>query len=169
MGPRDLGALVSWLRSLPPVDRELPESSVGPVGRLLFLAGEFPLLSAELIDHEDRTFFQPEEGVTREFGRYVASSCVGCHGTAYAGGRIPGTPPDWPDAANLTPHAESPFASWTKDDFRRLADTGRWPDGRELNRTYMPWHAIGAMTETEFEALWLFLQSLEPRPTGARD
>ncbi len=166
MGPRDVGALVGWLKSLEPVDRALPASAVGPVGRGLFVAGKLPLLAAELIDHEDRSFSQPETGVTVEYGRYVASSCVGCHNAGYSGGPIPGVPPEWPAAANLTPHAESTFREWTKEDFRTLSRTGRRPDGREVDRQYMPWHAIGAMTETEFEALWLFLRSLEPRATG---
>lgn len=166
LGPRDLGALVSWLKALPPVDRELPEPAVGPVGRTLFLAGAFPLIPAEAIDHTDRSFSQPPAAVTEEFGRYVASSCVGCHGESYSGGPIPGVPPDWPAAPNLTPHPESSFAAWSKEDFRTLARTGRRPDGRQVDRRYMPWHAIGAMTETEFEALWLFLRSLEATATG---
>lgn len=166
MGPRDVGALVSWLKALEPVDRTLPPSEVGPVGRGLYLAGRLPLLSAEVIDHEDRSFTQPDAGVTEEYGAYVASSCVGCHGAGFSGGPIPGVPPTWPAAANLTPHPESTFRDWTKEDLRTLAETGRRPDGRELNRQYMPWQAIGAMTDTEFEALWLFLRGLEPRATG---
>jgi hypothetical protein len=47
------------------------------------------------------------EGVTLAHGAYVANMCIGCHGEKLAGGKIPGGPPDWPAAANLTPGAGS--------------------------------------------------------------
>ena len=37
-----LGALVAYLRRLPPVDRETPPRRIGPVGRLLLVAGRVP-------------------------------------------------------------------------------------------------------------------------------
>ena len=37
-----LGALVAYLRRLPPVDRETPPRRIGPVGRLLLVAGRLP-------------------------------------------------------------------------------------------------------------------------------
>ncbi len=40
----DLAALLGYLRTLPPVDRDLPEPKVGPVARALYLKGSFPLL-----------------------------------------------------------------------------------------------------------------------------
>ena len=54
MSDKDLAALVGYLRTVPPVDRELSSPRVGPVARTLFLFTAFPLVSAELIDHSAR-------------------------------------------------------------------------------------------------------------------
>ena len=51
IGPDDLGALISWIKSMPPVDTELREQEVGPLGRVLYLTGALPLVPAEMIDH----------------------------------------------------------------------------------------------------------------------
>lgn len=162
LGPEDLGALVSWLKSAPPVDSEPIEQVVGPLGRLLFVTGRLPLVPAEMIDHADTRFEQPARGVTTEYGAYLATSCVGCHGPTLTGGRIPGTPPDWPAASNLTPDEGTGIGSWSKEHFLDFARTGNRPDGRRVDPTYMPWPALQAMTDEEREALWLYLRSLPP-------
>ena len=36
---------------MPPVDTELREQEVGPLGRVLYLTGALPLVPAEMIDH----------------------------------------------------------------------------------------------------------------------
>ena len=35
----DLGAIIAWVKSMPPVDSNPPQSSIGPVGRLLIATG----------------------------------------------------------------------------------------------------------------------------------
>ena len=52
LGDSDLAALMAYLKSLPAVTRELEENKVGPLGRVLFMAGQLPLVPAEMIDHE---------------------------------------------------------------------------------------------------------------------
>ena len=59
--------------------------------------------AAEKIDHSLPPATPVAEGVTPEHGRYVANACFGCHGEGLSGGKIPGGPPAWPAAANLTP------------------------------------------------------------------
>lgn len=167
LGPKDLGALVSYILSAPPVDGAPPETRFGPVPRVLYLFGNFPLLSAEMVDHSDTRFEQPEEGVTVEYGGYLATGCVGCHGPGFTGGKIPGGDPSWPPAANLTPH-ESGLAGWTLEDFHAFAASGTTPDGRTLDPTVMPWTLLGAATPEERDALWLFLASLPPAEKGNR-
>lgn len=163
LGPEDLGALVSWIKSVPPVDTEPVNQTVGPVGRALYLAGQVPLVPAELIDHEDATFEQPAMAATAEYGAYLATACIGCHGEDYSGGPMTGAPPDWPTPANLTPH-ETGLASWTKEDFEHFAETGVAPDGRQRDPLYMPWQALQVMSEVERDAVWTFLRSLPPTP-----
>jgi mono/diheme cytochrome c family protein len=167
LGPEDLGALISWIRSRPPVDSEPLRQEVGPLGRLLFLTGELPLISAELIDHQDPSFGQPPPGVTPEFGAYIASSCVGCHGPEMSGGPIPGGPPEWPHASNITTDRESGIGDWTAADFETFANSGVRPDGAKVD-PMMPWPALQAMTEVERAALWTYLRTLPPKAEGGR-
>ena len=52
----DMGALIAYIRSVPPVDREVPEPELGLLARALGVANLFPLLSAEFIDHDAVAF-----------------------------------------------------------------------------------------------------------------
>jgi mono/diheme cytochrome c family protein len=164
LGDEDLGALVSYLRSVKPVDRVPPANAVGPVGRLLFLTGKIPMVPAEVIDHEAPRKPVPPAGRTVEYGGYLASGCTGCHGATYAGGPVPGTPPEWPAAANLTPHP-SALGSWTEADFVRALRTGRRPDGRELQPQYMPWKNFAHFTDDELAAIYMYLRTVPAQPT----
>ena len=103
------------------------------------------------------------DGVTVEYGANLAVGCIGCHGEKFSGGPIIGVPPDWPEASNLTP--AGPLGSWSEEDFVMLMRTGVKPTGEEVNPQYMPWPAIGQMTDDELSALWLYLESLPPTIT----
>lgn len=164
----DLGALIAHLKALPPVDNVLPAVEVGPVARLLQVMGEMPLISAAMIDHEAPRPAAPALGETPEYGAYVAVGCTGCHGHGFSGGPIPGVPPEWPPAANLTPDPATGLGQWTEPDFFTLIRTGVRPDGTRVNPNYMPYQATAQMTDTELRALWLYLQSLPPKPEGNR-
>ncbi|UUZ50088.1 hypothetical protein LP420_08775 [Massilia sp. B-10] len=52
--------------------------------------------AAELIDHTLAPQLPVAAVVSAAHGAYVARSCVGCHGEHLSGGRIPGSPPEWP-------------------------------------------------------------------------
>lgn len=151
----DLGALVAYLKTVPKVDRERVALTVGPVARVLMLAGEIKL-AAEHIDHAGLRPPTVVPGVTVEYGRYLAVGCTGCHGEQFAGGRIAGAPPDWPLARNLTPAGD--LARWSEADFMKVLQTGLRPDGKALNPV-MPL-AFGKMNDTELKALWMYLKTL---------
>ena len=161
----DLGALIAYLKSVPPVNRARVPLQVGPVARLLMFFGTIKP-SAELIDHEHLQPAKITAGLTVEYGRYVANACTGCHGPNFSGGRIASGPPDWPPAANLTPHAGGHLARWTEADFLNLLHTGKRPDGTEVSPV-MP-RALGQLNEVEQKSIWLFLKTLPAVPTGAR-
>ena len=93
-------------------------------------------------------------------------TCIGCHGPGLSGGPIPGVPADWPPAPNLTPGGR--LSQWSEDDFIRVMRTGVTPDSKQIANRYMPWQALGQMTDDELKALWLYLQSLPAKPTGNR-
>lgn len=168
MSDDDIGAIIAYIESVPPVDHVQPKSSVGPLGRALFLAGQVELVPAELVDHDAEPVAAVERGVTVEYGRYLAAGCAGCHGAGYSGGKVPGTPPDFIPAANLTPDPETGLGTWTEADLFRALRDGKRPDGTELDGRFMPWRETAKFTDDEIRAVWLFLQSLPATPEGNR-
>lgn len=167
MDANDLGAIVAYLRSLPPVQRDVGRTKVGPVGRLLYVTGELPLVPAERTDHTAPVPAAPPVGPTVEYGRYMAHTCTGCHGEHFSGGKIPGTPPEWPPAANLTPH-ESGLAGASYDQFVAAVQRGEKRDGGTINPMYMPFRQFAGFTDVEVQALYAFLRTVPARPAGQR-
>ena len=168
MSDEDVGALIAYIESVPAVDHVQPKSSVGPLGRALFLAGQVELVPAEIVDHDAVPVASVERGVTVEYGRYLAAGCAGCHGKGYSGGKIPGTPPDFIPAANLTPDPATGLGDWTEADLFRALREGKRPDGTELDGRFMPWRETARFTDDEIRAIWLFLRSLPAAPAGNR-
>jgi mono/diheme cytochrome c family protein len=160
----DLAAIIAYVKTRPPVDNVLPEPRLGPLGRVLTVLGALPLFSAELTDQNPIVPAAPEPGITVEYGSYLVRSagCSGCHGPDYAGGSVPGSPPEAPQAPNLTPAGS--LGGWTADEFVQTLRTGLRPDGRPLVGD-MPWQAYGQMTDDELTAVYLYLQSLPAVPT----
>ncbi|MFT5142144.1 MAG: hypothetical protein ACI80V_002412 [Rhodothermales bacterium] len=161
----DLLALLSYIRSVRPVDREVAPTSVGLLGKVLSRFGVMELESAKAINNvPDGQAPAPEP--TARYGAFLAIGCKGCHGDGFSGGKIPGAPAILATPANLTPH-ESGLLAWTIDDFINLLETGARPDGRLLD-PFLPIQSLKAMNETEKTALWAYLRTLEPTEFGQR-
>lgn len=155
----DLGKLLAYLKALPAVDRERIPVEVGPLAKFFYTSGKMPLLfSGERINLKAQVPVALVPSETAEYGKYLAASCVGCHHPNYAGGAIPGVPPSWPSAANLTPKGN--FAKWSFEDFKKTTQSGVTPEGKSLNPQFMPWPSMAAMNETELKALYAFLKAL---------
>jgi len=165
LSDEDLGAVIAYLKTQPAVDRPRGPVSPGPIVRLLILTGEVKL-AAEHIDHAAKRASTVTASASADYGKYLAASCTGCHGPNLSGGKIPGAPPDWPAAANLTSHATSRVTRWTEEQFMQTVRTRVRPDGTALN-PIMP-AAFAQLTDQELKALWTYLQSLPAIPTGAR-
>ena len=163
----DLVALVAWARSRPLIENPVPPSRLGPLGRVLLLAGKFPILPAEAVDHTVQHVSAPPAGVTPEYGCYLAfaGGCAGCHGPGFSGGKVPTLPPGAPPAANLTPAG---ISGWPEAYFFRVMREGLDPTGRTLDTRWMPWQTSGRMTDDELRAVWAYLQTLPSRPFGNR-
>lgn len=162
----DLGALVAYVQSLPPQQGRAAVLQLPLPARLLYGFGVLDD-AADRIDHGRPTETPVPEAVTLQHGRYVAQMCIGCHGPGFAGGGVPGAPPDWPAAANLTP-GEAGVMSRYPDaaSFARMMRTGLRPDGSRV--AVMPVEALSKINDTDLEAMRLFLASLPPRPAGSR-
>ena len=135
---------------------------VGPLGHVLYLFGKLHLVPAESIDHTPRPRVAPPEGATAAYGADLAHVCTGCHGDGLAGQRVPGTPPELPPAANLTPHDDG-LKTWSQADFLRVLREGVRPDGSAVH-PFRPWQTYGKMSDVELEAIWLHLRSLPAVP-----
>lgn len=161
LSDEDLGALIAYLKQLPPTGQERSEPQLGPMGRAFMVTGQGNFqLSAARIDHEAPRPEAPEPGPTAAYGEYLSHSCVGCHGPDLAGGPISGAPPDWPPAANITPH-EDGIGSWSKEDFFQAMREKERPDGSSIDPV-MP-ADMGEMTDRELTALWTYLRTVEPK------
>ena len=150
----DLGALLAYIRSLPPVDRETPPPAPGPLARALGMAGKFPLLPAELIAHESVAL---APAMTRtdaaSAGDYVISTagCRGCHGPALNG--VGGMP----NVSNLTPIG---IGSWSEADFTRAIREARRPNGTEI-LPEMP-RIYRELPDDELSKIFAYLRTLPP-------
>lgn len=167
MSDRELSDIVTYLQSLEPVDATVPAPSLGPLGKVLVATGQMRW-SAELIGEHfaDHPVDAPDAEVSVAFGEHLAGVCTGCHGPELTGGPISGGDPAWGPASNLTPHADG-LAGWSYQDFRRAMIEGVRPDGTELVEPMTFIQPIAdRMTDVEMEALWTYLSSLAPQPTG---
>lgn len=169
MSDRELSDLITYLRALPPVDREVPEPVFGPVGYFLMATGKI-LLPAELLESHQapHAVEPPAEAPTATFGRHLAQTCVGCHGLELAGGPIPGGDPSWPPARNLTPHADG-LAGWSYQDFVKAMRQGVRRDGTPMQAPMSFITEYGKkMRDVELEALWAHLQAAPAKPSPAK-
>jgi mono/diheme cytochrome c family protein len=167
MSDHELSDIVSYVRSVPPVDKEIARPTFGPVGTILVATGKLPISAIEKKEHKAAHPVEPPDtSVTVEFGKHMLQVCTGCHRENLAGGPITGGDPSWPPSLNLTPHAEG-LAGWTFADFEKVLKSGQRRDGTPLR---VPMKAMAAyagnLTDTELKAMWLYLQSLPPTPTG---
>lgn len=157
LAAEDLGAIIAYMRTVPPVTRDLGSSKLGPLARVLFVAGKIPLVPAEVIDHEAATRGRPTPAPTAEYGRYLAetSGCFHCHGPA-----LGGNPPPAPGLPARPSLAALPRTGWAEADFVSALRTGKSKDGRSLNEE-MPWKFTQKMSDDELRALWKLVVSME--------
>lgn len=162
----DLSALLAFIRSVPPVKKPNGPFELGVLAKILDRQGAGVVMDvARHIDHKNIEKAPPPTP-TKEYGRFLAKGCVGCHGEGLTGGAIPGAPPEIPIPLNITPH-ETGLKGWTRADFDRLLDKGIRKDGSKLN-PFMPIESVGKMNETERQALFAYLMSLPAKPFGNR-
>jgi cytochrome c553 len=151
----DTAAIVAFLRSLPPVDREHPAPRYGPVGVVLTAFGQVELFPAEHIDHANFRFAsadRPADPVKAGEQVVAQAGCRGCHGPSFEGGIGPP-----PGGANLTPVG---IGSWTEADFLRALREHKRPNGTEIAES-MP-RAMGQMADADLTAIFAYLKTVPP-------
>ncbi|MFQ5400827.1 MAG: c-type cytochrome [Anaerolineae bacterium] len=152
----EVGAIIAYMKTAPPVDNETPLPDFTFMGRILFALNALGQMPAEMIDHKAKRPSPPPLGVTAEYGELLVTVgiCKDCHGANLAGGR-PG--PNEPWAPNLTPGGR--LGHWAEADFVRVIREGKAPD-RQLSEA-MPWQSYKGMTDEELQAIWLYLSGLD--------
>jgi mono/diheme cytochrome c family protein len=163
----DVGAIVVYVQSLPPVTGTPAEIRVPLVVRFIYAVGAMKD-AAEKIDHTlpPAQPFDSNDEVAH--GAYVAAACKGCHNEFFSGGPIPGTPPSWPPAANLTSGSDGvlphyPDAAALIAMFR----SGKRPDGSAVS-TVMPFAMLKEISDEDAHALYGFLKTLPAVKRGGR-
>jgi len=168
MSDEDLTAVISWLRSRPPVTQQAPTGAWGPAAKALSLVlrpRDLPQIAGV-----------PPEVVGPARGEYLATgpaACVGCHtpanamtfameGAPFSGNAVPSpdeTDPEWEFVTpNLTPDAATGhITTWTEDQF-----LARFRQGRVYEGSIMPWENFALLTEGDIRSVYQYLASLAP-------
>ena len=165
MSDSDVRAIVAYLRSVKPVQNELPKSnyniplpeSYGP-----------PVESVPDVSREDPI----------AYGDYVTNAlghCMECHTPLVkgspdlsrlgAGGNV-FTKPHGMElvavAANISSHPEQGLGSWTDDEIKRAITEAISRDGRQLLPA-MPFHWYANIADEDLDAMVAYLRSIPPQ------
>ena len=170
MADEDIRAIVAYIRTIPPVARQVPASQANfPINLIM------------------RTFPQPAAPTpvppvsdAVAYGRYLtnAAGCAECHTPKDKGAPIPGMEfaggPEfkvpWGSnfGANITPDPETGIGKWDRAAFVRLFKSlppeqarARRVEKGHFN-TLMPWTVYAGMTETDLGAIFDYLQTVTP-------
>lgn len=163
----DVAAVIAYVQQLPPVAGQRATVQLPVAVKVLYAFGHVKD-AAEMIDHTLPPQKPVPAVVSLAHGAYVANSCIGCHGAALSGGKIPGAPPDWPAPANLTPGSGSAMKQYQSPEaFMAMLRTGKRPDGAAISPV-MPFGSLREMNDVDMRALHSYLQTLPPRPAGGR-
>ena len=179
MADDDMVAIVSYLRSLPPVENEVPEPEWTFMGKAVrSFAPTF-----KPIEKPDAPAVAPPMAPTVERGEYLAryvANCVGCHtqrdmmtyeatGPEFAGGMefepwpalhkyLNADTTLWLRTPNLTPDSTGVLKKFkTPQDF-----ITRFRQGRAISFSPMDWGPFSRMSDEDITAIWMFLSSLKP-------
>lgn len=152
---QELAALICFLKQQSPVDNTTPARSLKPLGRLLTFFNKFPLLPAEMIDHNAVYKDTVQAAVTAEYGAYLATICQGCHGPNLKG--APAHSKAEPDIPNIS--ASGHPGKWNETDFIRVLRTGKTPEGKQLSDA-MPYKFF-TFTDDELKAILLHLKHVQ--------
>jgi len=166
----DLDAIVDYVLAVPPIDRVPRKRSPGWLSRMLIAFGQvedvFSAHSGGVEEAQDRS--NAGDAPIAELGAYLAEigNCRVCHRADLRGGLHPMALPGEPEPPALV--GAGALQGWTLDDFDAAMRHGTTPQGRVLDRDYMPWPAFAALRDSEIAALWGFLKSDRARTLGSR-
>ncbi len=179
MSDDDISAIISYLRTTPPVYNVVPDHQYNIIGKVLMRF---------LIEPVTPVVSSVKPDTTAEYGKYLAynvMNCNGCHTNRNSTGEFVGEPfaggHSWDledaiyTAANLTQDdSTGRISKWTRDIFIQ-----RFRAGRVLEHSPMPWEAYQSTSDSDLIALYKFFETLpavrnevvtySPKATGAEN
>ena len=171
MDPEDIYSIISYVRSIPAIKNEVPES-----------VADFPMnFILNTIPQKAFPQKRPEKSDVLAYGAYMtnASGCIECHTQVDKGQIIPevsfsgGREFMFPDgsilrSSNITPDAETGIGKWTEEGFiqrfKAYADSTYVPADiapGEYN-SIMPWTMYGKMEHDDLAAIYQYLKTVKP-------
>ena len=172
MDPDDIMSIIAYIRSLEPIDNDVPES-----------VSDFPMnIILNTIPQKAVSGERPDTINDLAYGAYLvnAAACIECHTPdkhgqiipelAFSGGRefiLPtgGTV----RSANITSSTETGIGNWNKEAFinrfKSYADSNYKPQtiAKGSFNTIMPWTMYGGMSSTDLGAIYDYLHSMMPK------
>ncbi|MBG6165308.1 mono/diheme cytochrome c family protein [Labrenzia sp. EL_195] len=159
----DVMSMVLYLRTIPAVENDPGES-------------EYKIDLPPAYGPPVGSVAQPAEGVTIEYGRYLAgpvAHCMECHSPMSPKGPMVEThlgaggfefhgPWGVSVASNLTSH-EDGLADYTVAEIKTMIVGGKRPDGKPMLPP-MPYGNLAQMSDDDLSAIVLYLRSLPPLP-----
>jgi mono/diheme cytochrome c family protein len=179
MADDDLVAIVSYLRSLTPIENAIPENEWTVMGKAVrSFASTF-----EPIKNPDAPAVAPAMAASVERGEYLAryvANCVGCHtkrdlmtyeptAPEFAGGmefepwpelyaHLKTDPDAWIRTPNITPDPGGVLKNYsTAESF-----IARFRKGRLIAFSPMDWGPFSRMSDEDLTAIWMYLNGLPP-------
>jgi mono/diheme cytochrome c family protein len=151
----DLGRIIAFLRSLPASSGPAAGSSLGPLGRLGMVTGQFKMAAQMIAETVPLPEAASPDAVT---GRYIAQSvCAHCHGTNLRGRTTPAYV-----SANL-----QIVAAYPAEAFTRLLRSGVPLGGQKLGiMRQASQQDLFLLTDTEIASLYAYLHALPDVPTS---
>lgn len=155
----DVAAIIGYLRTMEPVNHEVPPIQLNWAAKTLLALGAFgePSLQEPITASKAA----PISG-TADYGQYMVAlgACSDCHQKNMAGGALPFSEPGAVPAANLTPGGE--MVGWSVDDFIAAVTEGKHPSGRNLDEG-MPRYRT---TSEDLSAIFDYLKTLPAMPAN---
>jgi mono/diheme cytochrome c family protein len=149
MTDADLGRIVAFLKSLPPVPGPGENVAVGPLGRVGLVTGKFKTVAQFIADA-----VPPPEATNQEseLGRYLARTiCAACHGTSLRGSANP----------DFTSPDIRVVASYSLEAFTRLLRTGVALGERNVGEmSRVARDNLSQLTDSEIAALYSYLHAM---------
>lgn len=170
MDTEDVYAIIAYLRSLPEVKNDVPESKA-----------DFPFsMIMRMIPKKAEPQKRPAESDTIAYGGYLvnATACAECHtkfekgqfveGTEFGGGRVFELPGGTLTTPNISPDDETGIGLWTKEAFinrfKAYGDSAYVPQKLDFNKdftTIMPWMMYAKMKESDLAAIYAYLRTVK--------